>query len=65
MLPQPHYQADGCCGHSGLVSSTVNSFKAEDKNLSAVPCVENLRASVSASQQESDKGGKLSQQSGD
>lgn len=39
MLPQPLYQADGRCGYSGLVSSTVNGFKAEDKNLSAAPCV--------------------------
>lgn len=39
MLPQPHYPADEHCGYSGFISCTVNSSKAEDKNLSAAPCV--------------------------
>lgn len=65
MLPQPHYQADGHCGYSGLVSSTVNSFKAKDKKSQCCSLRENLWASLSASQQESDKGGKLAQQNGD
>lgn len=39
MLLQSHYQADERCDYSGLASSTVNSFKAEDKNLSVVPCM--------------------------
>lgn len=60
--PKPHYPADEAT--LALFPAQWIISKAKDKNLSAVPCLKNLWASVSASQQESDKGGKLAQQNG-